>query len=185
MLNLLHKKISEIVPINGVAYDINKQIVIDYITPPSESEFQLINNVLNNWPLEILKNNAIQRLENDWANTVSSGWTTSFGWKLGLDIQDVTLLTGAFMLAKEAAAMGISSPISIVDTDGVAHYLSLEEMTTLMLQYGQARALMSAQYATSRTAILDSNTLEDLDQVLNPTTTTTTTTTTVEPNNDG
>lgn len=183
MLNLLHKKISEIVPINGVSYDNNKQIVIDYINTPSESEFQLINNILNGWPLEILKHNAIQQLESSWENTVAAGWLTSFGWKLGLGIQDVTLLTGAFMLAKEAAAMGISSPVSIVDTDGVSHYLSLEEMTTLMLQYGQARALMSAQYALSRTAILNSTTFDDLDQVLNPTTTTTTTTT-LEPSND-
>lgn len=200
MLNLLHKKISEIVSINGLSYDENKQLVVDYVTPPSENELQLVNDAINNWPTEILKYNALKNLEQEWASTISNGWTTPFGWKLGLDIQDVTLLTGAFMLAKEAASLGVTDPVSIVDTSGNVHSLTLEEMTTLMLQYGQARAFMSEQYANNRVSILESVTPDDIDQATTTTTSTTvepalttsttplpmftTTSTTIEPNND-
>lgn len=195
MLNLLHKKVSEIVAINGISYDENKQIVIDYVDLPSEQQAQLVNDLIDQWPLEILKYNALKNLDNTWNNTVSNGWTTPFGWKLGLDIQDVALLTGAFTLAKEAASLGITDPVSIVDTSGNNHSLTLEQMIGLMLQYGQARASMSAQYANNKNAILNSTTPDELDQAINPTTTittsttstttTTTTSTTAEPNNDG
>lgn len=83
----------------------------------------------------------------DWfSNQVSQGFTTPYGWKLGLKDTDVTLLTGAFVLAKQADEMGLSLP-QIVDTDGTPHSLSLSEMTTLMLLYGNHRAQLSAEYS--------------------------------------
>jgi hypothetical protein len=178
MLDILHKKINEIVPINGVSYNEEKQIVVDYVDVPSNEQLEAIEQIKNDWPTEILKYNALKNLENDWTNTVKNGWETPFGWKLGLDTTDVTLLTGAFMLAKEASALGINTPVSIVDTGGTIHSLTLQEMTQLMLQYGQARASLSEQYAIQKAAILNSSTPDDIDTA----TTTTTTTTTADPN---
>lgn len=201
MLDILHKKINEIVPINGVSYNEEKQIVVDYVDTPSNEQLEVIEQIKSSWPTEILKYNALKNLENEWVTIISSGWMTPFGWRLGLDIQDVTLLTGAFMLAKEAASLGATDPVSIVDTSGNIHSLSLEEMTGLMLQYGQARAFMSEQYANNKVSILESVTPDDIDQATTTTTSTTmepalttsttplpmftTTSTTIEPNNDG
>jgi hypothetical protein len=87
-----------------------------------------------------------------FAEQQAAGFTTSYGWRLGLAESDVTLLTGAFVLAKEAAAMGLGVP-PLVDADGIPHELTIEELTAVMLGYGQHRAALSAEYATRKAAI--------------------------------
>ena len=88
-------------------------------------------------------------------NVIDDGVTTPDGWKLGLSDADVTLLTGQFVLAKEAAAAGVDLP-PVIDQAGVPHlFESIEELTELMLFYGQARAAISAEYASRKAAILE------------------------------
>jgi hypothetical protein len=90
----------------------------------------------------------------EWfAQKVSEGFESSaahpYGGKrikLGLTQGDVSLLTGNYVLAKEAATLGMPVP-PIVDVTGEVHQLSIEGLTQLMLEYGQARALLSAIYA--------------------------------------
>ena len=83
----------------------------------------------------------------EWFNRqVAEGFTTSFGWKLGLTHSDLSLLTGAFVLAKEAHSMGLPIP-AIYDTSGAPHSLSIEELTQLMIAYGHHRGTLSAEYA--------------------------------------
>lgn len=87
-----------------------------------------------------------------FAGQQADGYTTSYGWRLGLAESDVTLLTGAFVLAKEAAAMGLGVP-PLFDADGIPHELTIEELTAVMLGYGQHRAALSAEYAARKAAI--------------------------------
>lgn len=89
---------------------------------------------------------AVAAIDAWFAAQVAAGFTTPQGWKIGLSESDVTLLTGAFVLAKEADALGLPPP-PIVDTDGQQHSLTLQELTSLMLAYGQARAALSSEYA--------------------------------------
>ena len=85
---------------------------------------------------------------------IAKGFETADGWKLGMTQADVTLLTGNYVLAKEAAAMGLSIP-PVIDTDGVAHEMEeIEELTAVMLAYGQHRANLSSEYATRRAAAI-------------------------------
>lgn len=95
---------------------------------------------------------AVAAADEWFAAQVASGFTTEYGWRLGLDENDVTLLTGAFVLAKEASAMGLPLP-AIVDADGVPHSLSLADMTALMLAYGAHRAALSEEYAAMAATI--------------------------------
>jgi hypothetical protein len=88
----------------------------------------------------------------EWFNSqIAAGFTTSYGWKLGLTNTDLSLLTGAFVLAKEAHTMDLPIP-AIYDTAGVPHTLSIEDLTYLMLAYGQYRGTLSAEYAARKTA---------------------------------
>lgn len=84
----------------------------------------------------------------DWfAEQVAAGYEVpGAGFRLGLEQSDVTLLTGAFVLAREAAAMGLGVP-PIIDADGVPRQLTVEELTAVMLGYGQYRASLSQEYA--------------------------------------
>lgn len=86
----------------------------------------------------------------EWFNRmISEGFTTSYGWKLGLTHSDLSLLTGAFVLAKEADSLGLPLP-AIYDTAGVPHELSIQDLTYLMLAYGQHRGSLSAEYASRK-----------------------------------
>lgn len=100
---------------------------------------------------EVDRKAALAAVDQWFADQTAAGFTTPGGWKLGLGESDVTLLTGAFVLAKEAAAMELPLP-QIVDTAGVPHALTLQEMTGLMLSYGGHRAQLSAEYAARKAA---------------------------------
>lgn len=95
---------------------------------------------------------ALRGVDAWFAGEVAKGYATADGWKLGLSESDVTLLTGQFVLAKEAAAAGLLLP-PVIDTAGVPHSLTLEELTSLMLAYGGYRAALSTEYAARKAAI--------------------------------
>lgn len=97
---------------------------------------------------------AMRDLDAWFADQIAAGFATADGWKLGLTPNDVTLLTGNFVLSKEAAAMGGPIP-PVIDKDGVPHEVAdIEELTAIMLGYGQHRAQLSAEYAARKAEIL-------------------------------
>jgi hypothetical protein len=165
MLSYLDKKINEIIPINGLILLDDGSITINFIEEPTSEQQNQINNLINSWPLDSAKISKLEQVENEWKTTVSNGWETQNGWKLGIDIQDVTLLTGAFMLSKEAAALGINDPVHIIDMSGESHSLNLQELTTLMLQYGNARSQLSSQYANRVKSVKEATSIEQLESI--------------------
>lgn len=96
--------------------------------------------------------NALEAVDAWFTDQVAAGYTTPHGWKLGLAETDVTLLTGAFVLAKEAVILGAAIP-PIIDKDGVPHTLTIEELTNVMLGYGQYRAALSSEYNDRKAAV--------------------------------
>jgi hypothetical protein len=165
MINILHEKINNILPIDGVSLNDDGSYRIDFIDQPTPEQQAEIDTVINNFPLDKAKAEKLNLVESEWSAALSSGWQTPAGWKLGIDTTDVTLLTGAFMLAKESVSMGIDNPITIVDLDGESHTLNLQDLTVLMLQYGEARALLSYQYATRRKNIKSATSIEELESL--------------------
>jgi hypothetical protein len=164
MLKNLYEKIEKIVPIHGVV-DFNDYIEVQYIDEPTTEQKEKVQNILNEWPLEKAKIEKIQNLDKKWQLKISNGWESIYGWKLGIDSQDVALLTGSFMLAKEAQNMGISTPATIIDLEGDSHALSLEDLTVLMLAYGQARVTLSSEDAAERKAINEASSLQELNAI--------------------
>lgn len=152
-MQTLHSIINAISPIAGLSIIDGAPSEIGYITPPTPEQEAQIAEVISGWDNLRAKNAQLQQIEADWQATIAAGWETPYGWKLGLTVQDITLLTGAFILAKEAQTMGLASSGVIVDMDGLAHELPVADLTGLMLQYGQARAALSAAYAASKAAL--------------------------------
>lgn len=167
MLNILHSKINNIVPILGIE-DRNSNLYIEYIDPDSitNEQAQQIQNIILSWPLDSAKLNKINILDRKWIDQISNGYTTNYGWKLGLTTSDVTLLTGAFLLAKEAYSLGLSQEASIIDTDGVSHNISITDFTILMIQYGQYRSNLSSWYANLKTQIDQCATIEEVNNII-------------------
>ena len=165
MLDILTARINTVVPIAGLSADGDSIFDILYVTPPTEEQQAQVSALIAGWPLERAKLSKLQQIDAAWAQTVKAGWESPDGWKLGIDISDVTLLTGAFMLAKEAANMGIAAPVTITDMEGNAHSLNLAEITVLMLAYGQARAALSAADAERRRATNNATSIEELNNL--------------------
>ena len=84
----------------------------------------------------------------DWfAEEVEKGFLYNDSFTLGLTQEDVSLLTGNFVLAEKAAALGADIP-PVVDVHGVPHSVAdIDELTEIMLAYGNHRANLSAEYA--------------------------------------
>jgi hypothetical protein len=164
-LQTLHAAINAIAPIDGLAIDNGEIIDIGYLAPITDEQETTIAAVLANWPLLRAKNEKLRDIDADWQATVAAGWTTPYGWKLGISAQDVTLLTGAFILAKEASSIGLPDTAAIIDTDGTTHSLPLPELTQLMLMYGQARSELSGIDAARREAVKTAIFVEDLQAI--------------------
>lgn len=165
MFNKILNQLNTIGPVLSILDDNGiLSVEFDNYTLSSE-ESVLVNNILNSWPLEKQRYSKLQELDSNWKEVLKNGWTTSYGYKLGIDIQDITLLNGAFTLAKEASSMGMNDPTSIVDLDGVSHSLNLQDLTILMLQYGQARASLSNSYAAIKQSINEATTIEELEAI--------------------
>jgi hypothetical protein len=95
---------------------------------------------------------ALAEVDAWFAGEIAKGFVTDDGWKLGLSESDVTLLTGHYVLAKEASALGLPVP-PVIDADGVPHaFESIQDLTALMLGYGQHRAELSMEYAARKAA---------------------------------
>lgn len=165
MISILHAKINDITPIHGVADNGDGSYRVDYITEPTDEQADAVNAILASWPLERAKLIKLEELDQKWEETLDNGWATPYGWKLGLSTQDIALLNGNFTLAKEASFMGITDPVFVIDTDGESHEFDLQDLTMLMLQYGQARAILSSQDAVKRKAIKNSASIEDLSNI--------------------
>lgn len=166
MLNILHSKINNIVPIIGIIEN-NNQYEIEYEDSQSVTSEQqtLINQILLSWPLDSAKLLKLDILNQQWNDQIQSGWLTPYGWKLGLGTNDITLLTGAFLLSKEAASLGLSQEANIVDIDGVSHTININDLTLLMIQYGQYRSSLSATYAASKLSIEQATSIQDLNNI--------------------
>lgn len=111
---------------------------------------------------------AAKRAEIDaaWQRVVSTGWTPpGEAWSLGIDIPDITLLLGAYTLARDAHAMGLPDEVAIIDLAGTTHVMDSQTLTPLMLAYGAARASLSALDAAKRKAVADATTIEEVIEV--------------------
>lgn len=164
-LQVLHESIANILPIHGVADNGDGTYRVDYIDDPTQEQLDQVNSILESWSLEKAKLEKLEEVDEEWETILETGWETPYGWSLGIDIPDVALLNGNFVLAKEAAGMGITDPVFVVDKSGESHAFNLADLTGLMLQYGQARAVLSSQDAAKRTAIKNCTTIDQLNNL--------------------
>lgn len=139
--------------------------IAEAATPEDLKVIDPVSEIMTISELDQAKLDKLQDIDNDWKVILNNGWQTPEGWSFGIHTDDVTLLNGAFTLAKEAAALGSTDPIVILDTDGEPHALTLEQMIPLMLAYGQARTTLSATDAARRKAVKNATTVEELEGI--------------------
>lgn len=167
MLNILHKKINNIIPIISIEHISNNSYHIIYEDESllNNNIITQIENIIQTWPVDQHRINILNNLNSNWNNKINDGWLTPYGWKLGLNNSDITLLSGAFLLAKEASSLGLSQDATIVDTDGISHTISITDFTNLMLQYGEYRSQISTTYSNLLTTINNASSIEQLNNI--------------------
>jgi len=112
--------------------------------------------------LELAKHKKLNDINNEWLILEKTGWDSGQGYYLGITPSDVALLVGVFSLAKEAAALGLELPHLISMANTPISFSTIQEMTLLLLQYGQARSNMASSFAARRKAVADATTIEEL-----------------------
>ena len=139
--------------------------IAEAITPEELKTIDPVTEIMDISELEQAKLDKLTEIDQDWKVTLNNGWQTPEGWSLGIHTDDVALLNGAYALAKEAASLGSTDPVTILDTNGEPHSLTVAEMTPLMLAYGQARSELSGADAARRKLVKDATTIEELAEI--------------------
>lgn len=150
--------------------NISKTIKMPFDVSSDEGLFitNLINRAWDYIPdaapdeLSQAKARKIQAINNEWITLEKTGWDSGQGFSLGITPSDVALLVGVFSLAKEAAALGLELPHLISMANTPIGFTTIQEMTTLLLQYGQARSNMASSFAARRKAVADATTIEQV-----------------------
>jgi len=149
----------------------NIKMPIDLNSPEGLLITNLINQAWDYIPdaepdeLSQAKARKIQAINNEWLTLEKTGWDSGQGYYLGITPSDVALLVGVFCLAKEAAALGLELPHLISMANTPISFTSIQEMTLLLLQYGQARSNMASSFAARRKAVADATTIEEVNFV--------------------
>ena len=123
----------------------------------------LLESMLPVVTFEELQSAKLLQLDSYYNDLFQTGWQTPEGWYLAASVDDVSLLTGAFVLLKEGVALSLTETIDVIDTDQNVHSLDLATMTQLMLGYGQFRSGLSDQYAAIKKQILNATNEQELD----------------------
>jgi hypothetical protein len=158
-LQQLHSALMKVAPVVGVAgeFDDMNRYKMDFAPEATEEQVAAAHTLLREWPmrreqLRLARYN-YEQVENWFKEQLAAGFTASRGFRLGLSTEDVALLTGNFVLAKSGAELGLPLP-PVIDMDGISHtFASIEELTFLMLEYGQYRANLSAVYASRKETV--------------------------------
>jgi len=139
--------------------------IVDATTPDELKVVDPVSEIMYITELDQAKLDKLTEIDEDWKGILNTGFETPEGWSLGITTDDVALLNGAYSLAKEAAALGSTDPVTILDTNGEPHSLSVAEMTPIMLAYGAARANLSGADAARRKLVKDATTIEELAEI--------------------
>lgn len=115
--------------------------------------------------LENAKSEKINQINGEFMLFEKDGWDSTRGYSLGTSPNDIALLTGLFSLAKEASALGQPLPSLISRENKQIDFNNIQEMTLLMLQYGEARASISKEFAAKLRLVQSAVTIEELQNI--------------------
>lgn len=160
----IHRIIEKICPISGLSQISAEEYSIHFSENATADQRQAAQDILANIPFLSAKDEKIRQVDTDFDTAVKTGWDSGRGFHLGITSEDVSLLVGLFVLAKEGAALGIDPP-PVIDMNGEAHQFNMQELTVLMLEYGGARAELAKTDASRRKAIENATTIEELNNI--------------------
>jgi len=155
----LHAEISAVAPIDGIsggAQDI-RAYQISFKPEATEEQRAAAYALLLELPVKLRRlrerEAAIAAIDLWFNEQIAAGFIGPNNMIMGLKTEDITLLTGNFVMAQQAVALGLPLP-PIIDMNGLAHFFAnIEELTQVMLAYGQHRATLAMFYAARKAEV--------------------------------
>jgi hypothetical protein len=160
----IHELIAKVCPIDGVYKDKDGIVNIHYKEEATSDQIASSIDLIQQLPLLSAKQDKMAKIDKEFSNKIDAGFLTSYGWKLGLSIDDLVLLSSLYLMATTCERAGLQIP-SIIDTDGMPHLLEMQWLTVIMLQYGEHRSQMSLDYANKKKSVNDATTIEEVENV--------------------
>lgn len=114
--------------------------------------------------LDRAKQEKLSSIDFQWFTELQTGWDCGQG-QLGMSAEDVALLVGNFAMAKESAAMGGPIPPLVTKENNIITFNSIQDLTMMMMSYGQARSMISLEYAEKRKAVQSATTIQELETI--------------------
>lgn len=158
----MHTEISKHAPITGVSGNTQdvRFYTIHFEDSATNTQRGQARQVMLDWPEKYKKEQhdlAAVRPVDAWFNAqIAAGFKApNSNITLGLKTEDIALLTGNFVMAQQAVALGQPVP-PIVDMHGLVHFFAnIEELVMLMLAYGQYRANLALEYVAKKAEALE------------------------------
>jgi hypothetical protein len=155
----LHAEIAAIAPIDGIsggAQDI-RAYQISFKPEATEEQRSAAYALLLELPVKLRRlrerEAALAAVELWFNEQIAAGFIGPNNLQMGLKTEDITLLTGNFVMAQQAVALGLPLP-PVIDMNGLAHFFAnIEELTQVMLAYGQHRANLAMFYAARKAEV--------------------------------
>lgn len=159
------------IPIDGVGFD-EKVARVDYqdkATPEQRAEGDAIASKFD-VVLEEARTDKVIELREWWDAVLQAGvMPDGQDYSLAAMPSDIGLLTGLYVLAQTAIGLGIktnSDTFVILDATGTPHLLNFQELTFVLLSYGDKRATLATQYVGYSLAINAATKVEELEQII-------------------
>jgi hypothetical protein len=166
----LHAEIAAIAPIDGISGGMQdiRGYQITFKPEATEEQRAAATAALLTLPEKLKKTLAhkagIAAIDQWFNEQIDAGFTGPNNIKMGLKTADIALLTGNFIMSQQAVALGMPLP-PLMDMNGLAHFFAnIEELTHVMLAYGQHRAELAMLYA-ARKAAVDAKFAEEMAQI--------------------
>ena len=155
----LHDEIAAIAPIDGISGGMQdiRGYQISFKPEATEEQRAAANAALLTLPEKLKKTldhkAGIAAIDQWFNEQIEAGFTGPNNIKMGLKTADIALLTGNFIMSQQAVALGMPLP-PLMDMNGLAHFFAnIEELTQVMLAYGQYRGELAMHYAARKAAV--------------------------------
>lgn len=160
------------IPIDGVGVDEKGIARVDYAKDATPEQIDAGNQIAATFdiPLEDARTGKLFELREWWDMVLQAGVVPEGqNYSLAAMPTDIGLLTGLFVLAQTAIGLGIKTDTDefvVLDVQGIPHLLTFQQLTFVLLSYGDKRAALATQYVGYSLAIAAAKSVEELEQII-------------------
>ena len=162
MLDYLHEQISAVVSIFGVLSEEGKDLVVQYKEDPTPEQKAEVDQLVDDWPLQEAQLEQEENVNQEVKSIEEKGYNTGKGYTIDLSARGASDLTGAIVLANESVKNGYEGPHFVLDSNGITHAATYEELIEVGVEYGAARSALYVAASQKTMMIREAKTIKEV-----------------------